>query len=135
MNQNLFNINMDLKEQRQALIFGVCVAFIGFFLYSNQVLQNSRIHGGEYFSSLFFALPCLYLGFISGLIFFVNKNITGLFLPFIVFIIHAYLFGDMRGDDLDEAFINILCLILSTLIAFVFYFLIGLVIKFVNEGK
>ena len=128
-------INLDLREQRQALIFGICISIIAFFLYSNGVLQSSAIRGGEYFFAFLFALPCLFIGFIGGLIFFVDKSILGLFFPFVVFAVHIFLFGNISGDDLDEAFLQIFYLILSVLITFFLSFLIGFAIDYVNEGK
>tara|TARA_B100000767_G_C19439578_1_gene399404 strand:- start:118 stop:519 length:402 start_codon:yes stop_codon:yes gene_type:complete len=126
-------INLDLKEQRQALIFGVFIALVGIVLYSNGIIVRDA--GWLFKPSLIFSIPCLFLGFVSGLIFFSDKNKVGIFLPFLTFFVHYLMFGEVWGNDIEDAFEHVLYLILSTLIALFVCFLVGIAIKFIEDGK
>ena len=125
-------INLDLKEQRQALIFGVIIALVGIVLYGNGIIAWGN---GWLLPSLIFSIPCLFLGFVSGLIFFSDKNKVGIFLPFLTFFVHYLMFGEEGGYYIEYAFAHVLYLILSTLIALFLCFLVGIAIKFIEDGK
>jgi len=115
------------------LIFGVFIAVVGIVLYSNGIIVKDA--GWLFKPSLIFSIPCLFLGFVSGLIFFSDNNKIGIFIPFLTFFIHSLIFGEVWGNDIEGAFEHAFYLILSTLIALFVCFLIGIAIKFINDGK
>ena len=129
-------LNLDLKEHRKALIFGIFIGIVGFFLYKNGFLQDDHVSTSEeFFSCIVFTIPCVYMGLLSGFTIFVNKNILGIFLPFLIFIVHAYLFGDIDGGRFEEGLLHIFFLVISTLSTLLMFLIVGIAVKYINDGK
>ena len=117
-------IDFSSKEHRKALIFGIFVGLFGMVLYFNGSFTYNN--NCDFFESIFFLIPCILLGFISGLTYFSNKNLLGIFLPFFAFFIQSIFFNDIScGSGINLIFI-IFFLVTSTLIVFLILFVIGM---------
>ena len=75
------------------------------------------------------------IGFFSGLTYFKSRNPYGLFPPFITLFVHYIVFGGEQGDDTDEFFMQCLYAILSLVITFILFFIMGFLSNWVKQGR
>ena len=124
-------IDLDLKDQRQALLFGIFIGFLSLYLYKTGIIASNS----SWIWAIIFSIPCFPFGFISGLIYFSDKNPLGIFLPFLAFYNHYLIFGHQNGDGPIDVIAHIWYFIWSILIVILFIYLIGLAIKYIRQGK